>query len=121
MNVSSQILTIFEGCIKFFEYILAQWCGNLIYLQTEAVRIHAAKILNVNRSFILTTNNHLESFNSHLKDFYLREFQRNNIQLRVDTLIVYLVKFTIISNFIRRCKLQSQLNSEIKKKIVIQI
>ena len=115
MNVSSQILTIFEGCIKFFEYILAQWCGNLIYSWTEAARIHAAKILNVDRSFIPTTNNHLESFNSHLKDSYLREFQRNNTQLRVDTLIVCLVKF-ITPNLIRRRKLQSQLDSEIKKR-----
>jgi hypothetical protein len=71
--------------------------------------------LNVDRSFILTTNNHLESFNSHLKDSYLHEFQRNNTQLRVDTLIVCLVKF-ITPNLIRRRKLQSQLDSEIKKR-----
>lgn len=115
MNVSSQALEIFEGCIKFFEYILVQWCGNLIFSWTEEARIYAAKILSVDRSFIPTTNNHLESFNSHLKDSYLREFQRNKTQLRVDTLIMCLVKF-IIPNLIRRRKLQSQLDNEIKKR-----
>jgi hypothetical protein len=115
MNVSSQILAIFEGCIKFFEYMLVQWCNNLIHSWTEGARIHAAKILNVNRSFIPTTNNHLESFNSHLKDSYLHEFQRNKAQLRVDTLIMCLVKF-ITPNLIRRRKLQLQLDSEIKQR-----
>ena len=50
-------------------------------------------ILNMPIDHIPTTNNHLESFNSHFKDVYIKQFQRGRSQFRVDTLCVSLISF----------------------------
>lgn len=64
---------------------------------------------------IPTTNNHLESFNSHFKDVYIKQFQRGGSQLRVDTLCVSLISF-ITPNLIRWHNLQQRLNEELQNR-----
>ena len=64
-------------------------------------------ILNTPIDHIPTTNNHLESFNSHFKDVYIKQFQRGGLQLRVDTLCISLISFithTAIENTRRDVK-----------------
>ncbi|EIM87717.1 uncharacterized protein STEHIDRAFT_156664 [Stereum hirsutum FP-91666 SS1] len=52
---------------------------------------YAAVLLHCNIEGVLTTTNHLESFNGILKRKYLRRWQRGNRCLRVDVLIKLLV------------------------------
>ena len=53
---------------------MSYWCGNLIYGWSLIGRQQAATILNTNINNISTTNNHLESFNSHFKETYIKQF-----------------------------------------------
>jgi hypothetical protein len=54
---------------------------------------------------ISTTNNHLKSFNSHFKNMYIKQFQRDRLQVKVDTLCISLISF-IMLNLIQKCNLQ---------------
>ncbi|CAG8857131.1 3512_t:CDS:2, partial [Gigaspora margarita] len=46
-NSSCQILSILEGGIKFFQYLLNNWCNLTILGWSQAGRTNAAKILNI--------------------------------------------------------------------------
>ena len=64
-NQSANICALLEGAIQFLKYILSYWCENLIYSWSLVGHQQAAAILNTDINNIPTTNNHLESFNSH--------------------------------------------------------
>lgn len=114
-NQSAQICALLEGAIQFLKYLMSRWCGNLIYAWSLVGRQEAACILNTNINNIPTTNNHLESFNSHFKETYIKQFQRGGSLLRVDTLCVCLVLY-ITPNLIRKRILQQQLENELSQR-----
>jgi hypothetical protein len=111
-NQPANICALIEGAIQFLKYLLSYWCGNLIYGWSLVGRQQAAIILNTNINNIPTTNNHLESFNSHFKETYIKQFQREGSSIRVDTLCVSLILY-ITPNLIRKRKLQQQLENEL--------
>ncbi|RGB25356.1 hypothetical protein C1646_771871 [Rhizophagus diaphanus] len=55
------------------------------------------------------------SFNSHFKDTYIKQFQRDRSQVRVNTLCISLISF-ITSNLIQKCNLQQKFNEELQSK-----
>ncbi|CAG8636919.1 4975_t:CDS:2 [Dentiscutata erythropus] len=112
-NSSCQILSILEGGIKFFQYLLNNWCGLTILGWSQAGRINAAKILNVDVSSIPTTNNCIESIDNHLSKESLRQLQRRGTQLRIDVLVMYLIE-CVTPNFMKRYKFQKQLEEDLK-------
>ncbi|RGB41357.1 hypothetical protein C1646_752155 [Rhizophagus diaphanus] len=113
-NQSAQICALLEGAIQFLKYLMSRWCGNLIHAWSLVGRKEAACILNTNINNI-PTNNHLESFNSHFKETYIKQFQRGGSLLHVDTLCACLVLY-ITPNLIRKRKLQQQLENELSQR-----
>ncbi|CAB4399771.1 unnamed protein product [Rhizophagus irregularis] len=114
-NSSSQVLGLFEGAILFFQYLNSIWCGSLIFGWSHVGRCKAAELLNTSITNIPTTNNHLESFNSHFKDTYIKQFQRGGSQVRVDTLCISLISF-ITPNLIRKRNLQQKFDEELQSR-----
>ncbi|KAF0399032.1 sugar transporter [Gigaspora margarita] len=112
-NSSCQILSILEGGIKFFQYLLNNWCNLTILGWSQAGRTNAAKILNIDVSSIPTTNNYIELIDNHLNNESLRQLQRRGTQLRVDVLVMYLVE-CVTPNFMKRHKFQKQLEENLK-------
>ncbi len=74
-----------------------------------------AELLNTSITNIPTTNNHLESFNSHFKDTYIKQFQRGGSQVRVNTLCISLISF-ITPNLIRKRNLQQKFDEELQSR-----
>ncbi|CAG8797642.1 1342_t:CDS:2, partial [Cetraspora pellucida] len=112
-NSSCQILSILEGGIKFFQYLLNNWCGYTILCWSQVGRINAAKILNIDVSSIPTTNNCIEPLDNHLNKGSLRQLQRRGTQLRVDILVMYLVE-CVTPNFMKRRRFQKSLEENLK-------
>ncbi|RIB05599.1 hypothetical protein C2G38_2219250 [Gigaspora rosea] len=112
-NSSCQILSILEGGIKFFQYLLNNWCNLTILGWSQAGRTNAAKLLNIDVSSIPTTNNYIELIDNHLNKESLRQLQRRGTQLRVDVLVMYLVE-CVTPNFMKRHKFQKQLEENLK-------
>ena len=109
------MLSIFESAVLFFQYLNSVWCGSLIFEWSQEGRYKSAMILNTPIDHIPITNNYLESFNSHFKDVYIKQFQRGGSQFRVDTLYISLISF-ITPNLIWRRNLQQRLNEELQNK-----
>ncbi|CAG8819829.1 21673_t:CDS:2, partial [Racocetra persica] len=101
------------GGIKFFQYLLNNWCGYTILCWSQVGRINAAKVLNIDVSSIPTTNNCIESLDNHLNKESLRQLQRRGTQLRVDVLVMYLVE-CVTPNFMKRRKFQKSLEENLK-------
>lgn len=58
-------------------------------------RTHAAKILGVDIGSVLTTTNHLESFNGVLKRKHIAQWQRSGQRLRFDVLVFRLILYVL--------------------------
>jgi hypothetical protein len=78
--------------IKYVEYLVGVWMPKSLWDSwSEEGRIGAAKILGVNVDSVLSTTNHLESFNGVLKRKHVAQLQRSGKRLRFDVLIFRLV------------------------------
>lgn len=58
-------------------------------------RTHAAEILGVDISSVLSTTNHLESFNGVLKRKHIAQWQRSGQRLRFDVLVFRLILYVL--------------------------
>ena len=101
-------LSVLDGAMNFIRYLESYWLGDLLLSWSTSSRKAVADDLKISINQLPTTNNLLESFNSHLKSSHLSRFQRNGCSLRVDVLAVLLVKY-IAPNIILRRKLQRSL------------
>jgi hypothetical protein len=57
----------------------------------------------------------LESFNSHFKDTYIKQFQIDGLQVKVDTLCISFISF-ITPNLIQKCNLQQKFDKEFQSR-----
>jgi len=82
--------------IKYVEYLVDTWMPKPLWDSwSEEGRIRAAEVLGVGVGSVLSTTNHLESFNGVLKRKHIGQLQRSGKRLRFDVLIFRLVLYVL--------------------------
>ncbi|CAG8688973.1 899_t:CDS:2, partial [Ambispora gerdemannii] len=114
-QLSNQCLGVLEGAVKFCTYLEEVWLGELIYGWCSSGRKHIAKECGIELRYLPTTNNHLESFNNTLKSIHLTQYQHQGRRLRVDSLVVCLIKFIIPDVLLKR-KLNHRLAEQLQER-----
>ncbi|EPQ51420.1 hypothetical protein GLOTRDRAFT_96192 [Gloeophyllum trabeum ATCC 11539] len=81
-----------QAGLKYLDYLKTMWMPEPLWLGwSRQARIRASAILSVPVDDILTTTNHLESFNHVLKNKCLPQWQHSGARLRFDFLIHILI------------------------------
>lgn len=77
-----------EAGLKYLNYFESTWMSTEIWESwSEKGRKDAAHVLGVDIGMVLTTTNHLESFNGVLKRKHIAQWQHSGQRLRFDVLI----------------------------------
>lgn len=81
-----------NGGIKHIDYLIAHWMPVAMWKSwSEWGRVAVLTVLNIPVEGVIPTTNHLESFNSILKQKYLPAHLRSGHRLRFDSLIHILI------------------------------
>ncbi|KAI0045269.1 hypothetical protein FA95DRAFT_1607832 [Auriscalpium vulgare] len=101
---------ICEGVLKYLDYLEATWMPLPIWRSWSAFgRAAAAEVLGVPINQVLTTTNHLESFNGKLKHKEIASAQHSKRRLRIDVLCNHLVT-VVLPRLFARLRLASHLS-----------
>jgi hypothetical protein len=89
--------------LAYIKYMESTWMPEPLWRSwSQAGRIKASLRLNVPVENILTTTNHLESFNGVLKRKFIHHFQKGGRRIRFDLLIFLIVKQILPEIFLKR-------------------
>lgn len=99
-----------DGGLAHLDYLSANWVDRIQIWKSWSAhgRNIAAGILGCTFDWVLTTTNHLESFNNVLKNKHLRRWQRNGRRLRLDVLVSILIMKVLPSIFEQRSLEETQ-------------
>ncbi|KAG8950584.1 hypothetical protein FRC03_012829 [Tulasnella sp. 419] len=97
-----------NSAIQFLTYLKDNWLSESLWFSwSRKGRQRAAAILERPVEDVLTTTNHLESFNRVLKRDHIKRLEKNGRRLRFDVLVFYLIIRIIPTIFsLRRHSLQ---------------
>ncbi|TFK78558.1 hypothetical protein K466DRAFT_507116 [Polyporus arcularius HHB13444] len=99
-DIQPQDPLLAAGGLAHLTYLAEYWMAESLWCSWSAFgRRVAADKLSREVSMILTTTNHLESFNGVLKRKHLRRWQRGNRRLRIDVLLHILITNILPSVF----------------------
>lgn len=99
-DIQPQDPQLAAGALAHLTYLAEYWMAESLWRSWSAFgRRVAADKLGREVSMILTTTNHLESFNGVLKRKHLRRWQRGNRRLRIDVLLHLLITNILPSVF----------------------
>ncbi|KAH9942659.1 hypothetical protein B0H21DRAFT_710230 [Amylocystis lapponica] len=92
-----------EAGLKHLEYLTENWMPLPLWRSwSEWGRVAASAVLKIQVEGVISTTNHLESFNGILKRKHLRQWLHSGHRLRFDTLIVILITRVIPHIYSRR-------------------
>ncbi|KAI0048580.1 hypothetical protein FA95DRAFT_1605087 [Auriscalpium vulgare] len=100
---------ICQGAIKYLDYLRDTWMPIAIWRSWSAFgRTKAAEKLGIPITQVLTTTNHLESFNGKLKNKEVASVQHSKHRLRIDVLSNHLIT-VVLPRLFARLRLYSDL------------
>ncbi|KAG8763646.1 hypothetical protein FRC12_008470 [Ceratobasidium sp. 428] len=95
------------ACIGYLDYLSMYWMTEKLWPSwSDYGRQVAADLTGLTIDAVLTTNNHLESFNGLLKRKFLPSLTRNGHRMRLDTLIM-LLKIKVADVIFQQRRLRS--------------
>ncbi len=108
-EVDPQDVQLAEAALEHLTYLGGYWMSESLWRSWSAYgRQEAAGRLGFEVNMVLTTTNHLESFNGILKRKHLVRWQRGNRRLRLDVLLHLLITNIIPSLFEARALEQKE-------------